>query len=294
MNDPFANPPEKAELSYEWPKFNYWSPIMVGPFPFYQTPMKTIQEQWHEQLIQGSNQKIKDPLCLGPKLEQMAIENKAFRKEMDNILKKIKSGGKSRERSLALTKLEETMMWLGMDLKQIKEQLDGMGYQTEEDPYPNSKRPETGAVIDKTAEGLTFGSVPITPSPPDGPIPYGGDPNLDAEAKDLYQLTVFTGIPWESLNLNEQGPFIEQARRNRRMKSRDDCKQLDGEAKVIYLIENGESRSWEDLDSKTKDIYLGKARRSRNAQDTREYKESKGTHQKPKDLDKRVRPTEVQ
>lgn len=37
-------------------------------------------------------------------------------------------------------------MWLGMDLKRLGEQ----------NPYPYSKDPKTGAVIDPTADGLKF------------------------------------------------------------------------------------------------------------------------------------------
>lgn len=55
----------------------------------------------------------------------------------------------SRERSLALTKLQEAVMWLGMDLKAINDEAPG----TVENPYPNSKDP-SNTVIDPTADGL--------------------------------------------------------------------------------------------------------------------------------------------
>ena len=51
---------------------------------------------------------------------------------------------RSRERSLSITKLQEAVMWLGMDLKRLGT----------ENPYPNSKKPETGTIIEKTADGL--------------------------------------------------------------------------------------------------------------------------------------------
>lgn len=55
----------------------------------------------------------------------------------------------SRERSLAITKLQEAVMWLGMDLKAINEEQPG----ARESPYPNSKNPGN-LKIDPTADGL--------------------------------------------------------------------------------------------------------------------------------------------
>lgn len=54
----------------------------------------------------------------------------------------------SEERFLAITKLKEAVMWLGMDLKAINDESGGA-----ENPYPHSKDP-TNTVIDKTADGL--------------------------------------------------------------------------------------------------------------------------------------------
>lgn len=58
-------------------------------------------------------------------------------------------GRSNRERSLAVTKLQEAVMWLGMDLKAINEENPG----AVENPYPNSKDP-SNTTIDKTADGL--------------------------------------------------------------------------------------------------------------------------------------------
>lgn len=55
---------------------------------------------------------------------------------------------RSRERSLAVTKLQEAVMWLGMDLKAINDESGGA-----ENPYPNSKDP-SNTKIDPTADGL--------------------------------------------------------------------------------------------------------------------------------------------
>jgi hypothetical protein len=49
----------------------------------------------------------------------------------------------SRERSITITKLQEAIMWLGMDLKA----------QGTANPYPNSYNPES-PVIEPTSDGL--------------------------------------------------------------------------------------------------------------------------------------------
>lgn len=77
-------------------------------------------------------------------LEQEVIANKQLRKDIDEQIQKIKDLPSSRERSLAITKLQEGVMWLGMDLKRLNEP----------NPYPSSKDPSTGSVIEPTADGL--------------------------------------------------------------------------------------------------------------------------------------------
>lgn len=70
--------------------------------------------------------------------------NKELRKFTDEIIQLVKDCPTSRERSLAITKLQEGVMWLGMDLKRLGEQ----------NPYPSSKDPSTGTRIDPTADNL--------------------------------------------------------------------------------------------------------------------------------------------
>lgn len=72
------------------------------------------------------------------------VANKQLRKDLDEKIQQVKDLPASRERSLAITKLQEAVMWLGMDLKRLNEA----------DPYPHSKDPNTGDVIDPTADGL--------------------------------------------------------------------------------------------------------------------------------------------
>lgn len=70
--------------------------------------------------------------------------DKDMRKQIDEILQMVKAAPSSRERSLAITKLQEAIMWLGMDLKRLNEP----------NPYPSSKDPSTGSKIEPTADGL--------------------------------------------------------------------------------------------------------------------------------------------
>ena len=74
------------------------------------------------------------------------VANKKLRKEIDEKIQEVKELPASRERSLAITKLQEAVMWLGMDLKRLNET----------NPYPSSKDPSTGVTIEPTADGLKF------------------------------------------------------------------------------------------------------------------------------------------
>lgn len=80
------------------------------------------------------------------------IETKTLRRDIDEQiqnLKKAELDRRSRERSLSITKLQEAVMWLGMDLKAMNEEQPG----SIENPYPHSKDP-SNIVIDPTADGL--------------------------------------------------------------------------------------------------------------------------------------------
>jgi hypothetical protein len=70
-------------------------------------------------------------------------DDKTLRKNLDEQLQQLKLLPASRERALAITKLQEAIMWLGMDLKRLGN----------ENPYPHSYDP-TSPVVDPTAEGL--------------------------------------------------------------------------------------------------------------------------------------------
>ena len=71
---------------------------------------------------------------------------KQLRKDIDDVIQRVKALDGCREVSICITKLQEAVMWLGMDLKRI-----GVI-----NPYPNSKDPSTGTKIDPTADNLKF------------------------------------------------------------------------------------------------------------------------------------------
>jgi hypothetical protein len=71
-------------------------------------------------------------------------ETKYLRKELDKSLQFLKGlKRQSRERSLTVTKIQEAIMWLGMDLKDLNEP----------NPYPKSYDPSSPR-IEPTADGL--------------------------------------------------------------------------------------------------------------------------------------------
>lgn len=78
------------------------------------------------------------------KRETEIVANKQLRAYIDEAIQRIRNLPPSRERSLAITKLQEGVMWLGMDLKRLNCV----------NPYPSSKDPSTGTKIEPTADGL--------------------------------------------------------------------------------------------------------------------------------------------
>jgi len=54
--------------------------------------------------------------------EQAVLENKRWRQQLDAILQDIKGTMRvSRERSIFITKMQEAIMWAGMDLKALND-----------------------------------------------------------------------------------------------------------------------------------------------------------------------------
>ena len=68
---------------------------------------------------------------------------KQLRKDTDEIIQRVRELEACRETSLVITKLQEAVMWLGMDLKRLNEP----------NPYPESKNPNSMR-IEPTADGL--------------------------------------------------------------------------------------------------------------------------------------------
>lgn len=60
-------------------------------------------------------------------VEWEIIQDKALRRDADGIIQRVKAMPASRERALAITKLQEGVMWLGMDLKRIHETMPAAG-----------------------------------------------------------------------------------------------------------------------------------------------------------------------
>lgn len=77
--------------------------------------------------------------------EQSIIHTKKLRGNIDNIIQEVKELESCRETSLAITKLQESIMWLGMALK----------HYGETNPYLNS-RDTTNTIVDPAADGLKF------------------------------------------------------------------------------------------------------------------------------------------
>lgn len=68
---------------------------------------------------------------------------KQLRKDTDEIIQRVRNLEPCRETSICITKLQEAVMWLGMDLKRLNQP----------NPYPESKDP-TSMKIEPTADGL--------------------------------------------------------------------------------------------------------------------------------------------
>jgi len=85
--------------------------------------------------------------CNPPKDELQNFEicqTKIFRRKLDEVLQLIRNVSPSRERALAITKLQEAIMWLGLDLK---ERAGGVScYQHGYDP--------SNAKVDPTPDGV--------------------------------------------------------------------------------------------------------------------------------------------
>lgn len=69
---------------------------------------------------------------------------KELRKDIDDIIQRVRNLDSCTETGICITKLQEAVMWLGMDLKRLNDT----------NPYPSSKDPSTGTQIEPTADNL--------------------------------------------------------------------------------------------------------------------------------------------
>jgi len=77
--------------------------------------------------------------------ENQIIMSKQVRIDIDDIIRRVNNMEVSRETNLVTTKLQEAIMWMGMNLKRLGNP----------NPYPNSRN-TNNTKVDKTADGLHF------------------------------------------------------------------------------------------------------------------------------------------
>lgn len=71
---------------------------------------------------------------------------KQLRKNIDETIQRVRNLEYCKETDICIVKLQEAVMWLGMDLKRLNQP----------NPYPSSKDPSTGVKIEPTADNLKF------------------------------------------------------------------------------------------------------------------------------------------
>ena len=118
-----------------------------------------FQHQLREASVVSPRNRNKQHNTMDPNIEQQIADTKQARKNLDYELQAIRTMSTlqpennrrrmSRERSIAITKIQEAIMWLGMDLKAINEENPGAA----PSPYPESYNPAS-PVIEPTSEGL--------------------------------------------------------------------------------------------------------------------------------------------
>lgn len=121
------------------------------PMPEWEDLPEAIQKAWGSVAVVGLSAGAAEVFHEDP-----VAEDRSLRQKLDALLQVLKhpvSGRTSRERSLAVTKLQEAIMWLGMDLKALRE--EGHPSATES-PYPDSYSPESDAPVAPTSDGLAL------------------------------------------------------------------------------------------------------------------------------------------
>jgi len=129
-------------------------------------------------------------------VDQEIIADKTARRDTDAIIQNIKSLPPSRERSLAITKLQEGVMWLGMDLKRIhdanpspsvppktgeecaRDAYHRYGSVTDFKNFRGDTMPEWDALPQKIQEAwIAASTIPTENTHPGNPYPNSKDPS---------------------------------------------------------------------------------------------------------------------
>lgn len=82
-------------------------------------------------------------------IDTQVMKNKELRFDIDRQLQNLKLLPPSRERAIAITKIQEAIMWIGMDLKRLND----LRTAPEPGPYPTSYDP-TSSKVEPVADGL--------------------------------------------------------------------------------------------------------------------------------------------
>ena len=147
---------EAGEIAYNaYCESRGWKSFTGEPLPQWKDVRPDIAQGWRLAAQAVEERKPET----GPVLAVVA-QTKQWRKDLDEVLQKIREGctrgpdvmeavRSSRERSVAITKLQEAIMWLGMDLKAMRED----GVEGVENPYPQSYNPDSPK-IEPTSDGL--------------------------------------------------------------------------------------------------------------------------------------------
>ena len=128
-------------------------------------------------------------------IEKEIIANKELRRDLDAQIQKVKALPGSRERSITVTKLQEAVMWLGMDLKRIndanpvstppktpedcaREAYHRYGSVTDFKNFRGDPMPAWDALPPKIQEAwVAAATIPTENTPPGNPYPNSKDPS---------------------------------------------------------------------------------------------------------------------
>lgn len=127
----------------ERPEGEGYIPTITGNSRFYTSVEPFISNGTEPKDIPAGLVRHDDGVWQMPTKDHEIVADKMQRQALDFVLQAVKNLPPSRERSLARTKIEEAIMWLGMDLKRLGTP----------NPYPNSKDP-SNTIVDATADGL--------------------------------------------------------------------------------------------------------------------------------------------